>query len=537
MIRILFTGVGRRIELLQAFKAASINSRIPVRIYGADMAGTAPALCYCDETRHICAMKDPAYIDELTDICRSEDIDLLIPTIDTDLQVLSDNKAAFEAVGTHVLISSPDKIRLCRDKNLTSDFFRSCGLNAPHTYNDVDRYDEGYPCFIKPKDGSSSINAFKADNEDQLRVYAGLISDYVIQPFVDGIEYTVDIMCDMDGEPVYITPRIREAVRAGEVLKTRIVNDPDIVNEMKSLISAFKPCGPITVQLIKDRETGIDHYIEINPRYGGGAPLSMKAGADSATAILRMMTGENLSYKEGAAAVGSVYSRFDQSVCIEPSDKMSIRGVIFDLDDTLYPERDYVMSGYRQIAAYLGNDTYADRLYDFFKEGRPAIDELLAEIGRTDEKSRCLEIYREQIPDITLYPYAHALITSLQNAGIRVGIITDGRVNGQRKKLKALGLDSLIGDENIIITDELGGEQFRKPCDIAFRILQTRWRITPGEIVYIGDNIAKDLQAPLQLGMQFIYYRNEGGIYPRTGSVIDIHEIGDLQELDFLADR
>ncbi|MBR6390874.1 MAG: ATP-grasp domain-containing protein, partial [Lachnospiraceae bacterium] len=187
MIRILFTGVGRRIELLQAFKAASVNSDCPVKIYGADMAGTAPALCYCDETRHICAMKDPAYIDELASICKREKIDLLIPTIDTDLQVLSDNISVFESAGTRVMISAPDKIRLCRDKNLTSDFFRSCGLEAPHTYNDVEAYDEGYPCFIKPKDGSSSINAFRADNEAQLCVYAGLIEDYVIQPFVDGI--------------------------------------------------------------------------------------------------------------------------------------------------------------------------------------------------------------------------------------------------------------------------------------------------------------------------------------------------------------
>ncbi len=531
MIRILFTGVGRRIELLQAFKAASVNSDCPVKIYGADMAGTAPALCYCDETRHICAMKDPAYIDELAAICKREKIDLLIPTIDTDLQVLSDNISVFEAAGTRVMISAPDKIRLCRDKNLTSDFFRSCGLEAPHTYNDVEAYDEGYPCFIKPKDGSSSINAFRADNEAQLRVYAGLIEDYVIQPFVDGIEYTVDIMCDFGGNPIFITPRIREAVRAGEVLKTRIVNDPVIVDEMKKLIEAFKPCGPITVQLIKDRSTGIDHYIEINPRYGGGAPLSIKAGADSAEAIIRLLKGETLSFRDNAAAVDAVYSRFDQSVCITPSNQMSIRGVIFDLDDTLYPERQYVQSGYRLIAEYLGDASYAGRLMKYFEDGKQAVDELLAEIGRPEEKEKCIDIYREQIPDISLYPGVLELIASLKDKGIKVGIITDGRVNGQRNKLQALGLDSLIGDENIMITDELGGVQFRKPCDIAFRILQNRWRIPAGQIVYIGDNIAKDMQAPMQLGMQFIYYKNADGIYPRTGSVIDVPVITDISEL------
>ena len=91
-IRLLFTGVGRRIELLQAFRNAALVQNKIVKIYGADMAGTAPALCYCDFTRKVVAMKDERYIDNLLDICEKDDIDLLIPTIDTDLLVLSKNK-------------------------------------------------------------------------------------------------------------------------------------------------------------------------------------------------------------------------------------------------------------------------------------------------------------------------------------------------------------------------------------------------------------------------------------------------------------
>ena len=72
--------------------------------------------------------------------------------------------------------------------------------------------------------------------------------------------------------------------------------------------------------------------------------------------------------------------------------------------------------------------------------------------------------------------------------------------------MAALGLDELIGEENIVITDELGGVQFRKPCDIAFRILAQRWRLSYDEIVYVGDNTAKDFQAPAQLGMKHIYF-------------------------------
>ena len=90
-----------------------------------------------------------------------------------------------------------------------------------------------------------------------------------------GKEYAIDIFCDFNGNPIYITPRERMQVRAGEVLKTRIHMDAVMVEESKMIIAGFKPCGPMTVQLIQDEVTGENYYIEINPRYGGGAPLSM----------------------------------------------------------------------------------------------------------------------------------------------------------------------------------------------------------------------------------------------------------------------
>ena len=229
--RILFTGAGRRVELFRAFRQAALVLDRNLKLYGADMAGTAPALLYCDHIRRVVAMKDPGYIDQLLDICGEDKIDLLIPTIDTDLLVLAENKQRFEAQGTRVLISRPEMIRICRDKNLTSQFFVDCGLSAPMPVNDHRAYASGYPAFIKPKDGSSSINAFRVNDEAELAEYAGRIGDYIIQPFVDGTEYTIDIFCDLDGRPVSIVPRERMAVRAGEVLKTKICMDPRMVAE------------------------------------------------------------------------------------------------------------------------------------------------------------------------------------------------------------------------------------------------------------------------------------------------------------------
>lgn len=509
-MNILFTGVGRRIELLQAFRNAALVLNKEIKLYGADMAGTAPALAYCDYKRKVVAMKDPGYIQDLLNICGEDKIDLLIPTIDTDLLVLSENKEKFAAVGTRVMISEPEMIRVCRDKNYTSQFFVDCGLCAPMPVNDWREYKGAFPAFIKPKDGSSSINAFKVEDAEELEMFAAQVQDYIVQPYVKGKEYTIDIFCDWEGRPVSIVPRERVQIRAGEVLKTQICMDKTMIEESKALCSVFKPCGPLTVQLIRDEVSAKDFFIEINPRFGGGSPLSMKAGARSAETILRLLSGETVEYMHMEdIADGAIYSRFDQSVCIREG-KGKISGVIFDLDDTLYSEKEYVRSGYRAVSDYLGGG-YEDLLWEFFCAGKPALDELLMRLGREKEKDAVLRVYRTHDPDIHLYDGALETIRELKRRNVKVGIITDGRPEGQRNKIKALKLEEIIDD--IIITDELGGIQFRKPCDIAFRIMQNRWRMPPSEIVYVGDNPVKDFQAPTQLGMKSAWFQNGDGLY------------------------
>ena len=510
-IKILVTGVGRRIELLQAFKQAAKTLNVDLKLYGADMTGTAPGLAFCDYTRKVCAMRDEGYIPQLLKICQDDGIHLVVPTIDTDLLTLSQNVLEFSAVGTKVMISAPDKIAICRDKNKTANFFEKCGLVTPKTVNNYRKYVGGFPCFIKPKDGSSSINAYKVYDAEELKVYSELIDGYIIQPFIDGTEYTVDVFCDFDGHPVYITPRIRLAVRSGEVLKTQISMDTKIITEIKQLVSLFKPCGPITVQLIRQVATGEDYFIEINPRFGGGAPLSMKAGAKSAKAILQLLSGKKLSYQTHIDN-NAIYSRFDQSVCISNGDGgQEVKGVIFDLDDTLYSEKDYVKSGYKAVALFLGDEKYADKLWHYFLEGKQAINELLKDINAEEKIQECLYIYREHKPTLSLYNGVITLLKKLKEKGIKIGIITDGRINGQKNKLQALRLYEIVDD--VVITDELGGVQFRKPCDIAFRIMQNKWRIPFEQLIYVGDNINKDFQAPKQLGMRYIHFKNKEGLY------------------------
>lgn len=514
MFKILFTSIGRRVELIQAFRKAAFDSKTNLMIYGADMSTDAPALFYCDKTFQICRISDENYIPSLLNICKDNKIDLLIPTIDTDLLKLSENKVSFSKIGTTVMVSDYNMIKICRDKRLTYNFFVECGLNSPATFDDKDKYNLSYPCFIKPKDGSSSVNAFSVKNKNELCYLSTQVKDYIIQPFIQGEEYTVDIFCDFLGQPIYIVPRKRLATRSGEVLKTKIIYDSNIINDCKKLIDKFKPCGPLTVQLIRETSTNIDYYIEINPRYGGGAPLSIKAGANSPLAILSLLEGENL-YFNNNFETEVIYSRFDQSIRVTPKSN-SIKAYIFDLDDTLYNEIDYVYSGFKKVSefllSYTGTDVF-DELKNCFINKLPAIDEVLKmhNLKEISLRNKCLDIYRNHIPSITLSDDIKNHLKELREKGFKLGIITDGRPEGQRAKIEALGLRYYV--DEIIITDELGGPIFRKPNDISFRIMKCLLNVEFDEMMYIGDNLKKDFIAPQSLGIKYYWYQNPNGLY------------------------
>lgn len=188
-----------------------------------------------------------------------------------------------------------------------------------------------------------------------------------------------------------------------------------------------------------------------------------------------------------------------------------IEGVIFDMDDTLYSEKDYVRSGYAQIAKYLNRPEAAEKLWCYFEQKQPAIDMYLTETGIIDLKNECLNIYRSQMPEIQLYDGVSQMLVRLKEQGKKLGIITDGRVEGQKNKIAALGLKKLVDD--IIITDALGGVEFRKPNEAAFRLMQEKWQFPFKKMIYIGDNPQKDFIAPEKLGMQSMYFCNPDGLY------------------------
>lgn len=191
-----------------------------------------------------------------------------------------------------------------------------------------------------------------------------------------------------------------------------------------------------------------------------------------------------------------------------------MRAVIFDMDDTLYGEKEYVRSGYHQIAKLLPQVERAEeKLWHLFEEKKQAIDELLIMEGIDSEerKKECLDAYRYQKPEIHLYAGVERMLLELKAEGYFLGVITDGRPEGQRAKIEALGLEKLV--DHIIVTDELGGVQYRKPNPLAFQRMKERAGVEYSGMCYIGDNIRKDFIAPGQLGMRSIWFKNKDGLY------------------------
>lgn len=190
--------------------------------------------------------------------------------------------------------------------------------------------------------------------------------------------------------------------------------------------------------------------------------------------------------------------------------------VLFDLDDTLYPERSYVESGFRAVAQTLAataeqQDALVQHMFELFIENTVGVfDRLLGRVSDADGAGRTprtvqelVEVYRRHAPKIQLYEDVIPTLKELRRQGIRLGIITDGRAEGQQAKLDALGLAEAV--DVVVLTDALGpGRMYWKPHPRGFEIALSKLGVVPRRSVYVGDNPTKDFQAPAQLGMKTV---------------------------------
>ena len=310
-LSLLFSCVGRRVELIQAFRNAARRLGVGIQIVGTDSDSTAPALACVDIPVLMPTISDSGYINGLLEVVREHKVRALIPTIDTDLPLLSKRRADFAAMGCEVLIADPEIIAICGDKVLTHRFLKDNGIDCPETYTKEEvlkRERHDFPLFLKPRFGSASRSIHKINDVEELRFYLNRTEDPIVQEFVQGDEYTLDVYVGLSGAVRCVVPRQRWQVRGGEVSKGVVIKDRKIMDAGKRVVEAMSPIPPglITLQCIVTMDSSI-RFIEINPRFGGGAPMGIAAGADYPYWLIQELLGEKPEIQ---------FDRFEDGMCM-----------------------------------------------------------------------------------------------------------------------------------------------------------------------------------------------------------------------------
>ena len=297
---VLITSVGKRVVLTKYFKETLSRCFPDGKILTTDMnPEMAPAAYASDKCFKVPRVTDEAYGELLLQLCLENEIGMIIPTIDTELMVLSQIKNLFASKGISVIVSDPSFIAICRDKRNTGSFFEEHDIRVPAA---IDKYHPTFPMFAKPYDGSLSTNLHYIKDETELT--PDILSDpkLIFMEYIDKSvykEYTVDMYYGRDNRLKCLVPSERIEIRAGEINKGRTAKNK-LVPLLKERLGYVEGCvGCICLQLFYRADIDDVVGIEINPRFGGGYPLSHVAGGDYLKFLIQeYFQNKELTYNE-----------------------------------------------------------------------------------------------------------------------------------------------------------------------------------------------------------------------------------------------
>lgn len=303
-IKVLITGVGST-TALSVIKGLRKQKEFDVLIVGTDIneENNIAGSNFCDKFFKVPpAVEEEDYIGTLVDIINSESIDLLIPIIDIELEVIARNRDIIER-STYLLLSSYDAIMICNDKFRIYKFFNTLGIPTLKTIlvddfsnvkNLLAQSSMDFPLIVKPRKGVSSRDIYEVQNEEELFVIKK-VKDAMIQEKGNGQEYTIDVFCD--GKKLIATvPRKRTETRVGISYKGQTEKDEKLINYAKKIAEILNIKGPANIQCFKNGDEV--KFFEINPRFSGSLPLTIAAGVNTPLLALKMSTGEELKLVE-----------------------------------------------------------------------------------------------------------------------------------------------------------------------------------------------------------------------------------------------
>ncbi len=295
-MRVLLSSIGRRGYLVRFFKETLGPGD---EVWGGDCSRLASAFHFCDRSLVLPEVTTPDYVDAVADLCRRESIDMLVPLIDPELEVLARQRQRFFDAGTMVVVSPPATVDIGCDKYLTYQLGKERDIPVPETVLTVQEAErllaEGrftWPLVVKPRRGSASANITFCRSLAELRTAFESCPLPMIQEFLAGDEYGYDLFGDREYRLISVYCKKKLQMRAGETDKAVSTDDPQLLDLGRRLAQNLQIFGPLDA----DVKLGPDgpKLLEINPRFGGGYPCSHLCGADFPGKLVAMCRGARL---------------------------------------------------------------------------------------------------------------------------------------------------------------------------------------------------------------------------------------------------
>ena len=271
----LMCSVGRRGELMKFFRESMEPGS---RLIATDNSHYAPALYYADKQYIVPRIDDPGYMDLLLQICEKEKIHAVTTFIDPEIMILAENRDRFAALGVEVLAPYTETAELCFDKYEMFKFLKRHGIRTPMTFGTceealaaVQKGEVSFPLFVKPRRGSGSVGARKAENEEALRAAFDLDPSLIAQELMTGegcFDLDADIYADTKSHlPVSIFAKRKLSTTIGGANKTISFKDEKLFAFVREAMKPFRFNGPIDADFFY--KNGEYYLSEVNPRFGG----------------------------------------------------------------------------------------------------------------------------------------------------------------------------------------------------------------------------------------------------------------------------
>ena len=310
-MNILLSCIGRRGYIADYFRAHMLSTD---KIVGTSNSEWTEGFNACDVSVVMPDIASASYAESMLDLCDEYKISGILSFYDPDINVLSNYIEEFRARGVTPILPSREVNEICFDKYKTFLFLKSSGFATPETFLEQEKalraIETGtlaFPVIVKPRYGFASINVFKARNPFELEVFFHADDNMIIQEMIHEEGYDFDLCCDLRGRVLSVVPWRKICSRAGETDQSETCDMPEILSEGARLgqeLGRRGHVGPLDADVfLRDGEVVI---LEMNPRFGGGYPVSQLAGADFPGLIMEMIQGKAPEPRIGQQRIGTV---------------------------------------------------------------------------------------------------------------------------------------------------------------------------------------------------------------------------------------